>query len=159
MLSKRIICLVALLALLVATAGCQNRYGPKETGGAVIGGIGGAVLGSQIGSGRGQLVATAAGALLGAWLGREIGASLDRADQLTAAQTEQIALERNPDGQPATWRNPNTGASGYTTPVRTYETASGYCREFQTAVVIEGRSETATGTACRQPDGSWRIVS
>lgn len=31
------------------------------------------------------------------------------------------------------------------------------CRDFSTPVVVNGRAERAHGTACLQPDGSWRI--
>lgn len=34
-----------------------------------------------------------------------------------------------------------------------------YCREFTQVVDIGGRAESAYGTACMQPDGSWQIVS
>jgi len=34
-----------------------------------------------------------------------------------------------------------------------------YCREFLQEVVIGGRKEQAYGTACRQPDGSWEVIS
>ena len=34
-----------------------------------------------------------------------------------------------------------------------------YCREFTKVVDIGGRRESAYGTACMQPDGSWQIVS
>jgi hypothetical protein len=33
-----------------------------------------------------------------------------------------------------------------------------YCREFQTTVVIDGQPQSAHGTACQQPDGSWVVV-
>lgn len=33
-----------------------------------------------------------------------------------------------------------------------------YCREFQREVIIDGKPERAYGTACLQPDGSWKIV-
>ena len=33
------------------------------------------------------------------------------------------------------------------------------CREFQQTITVGGRTETAYGTACRQPDGDWKIVS
>ena len=33
-----------------------------------------------------------------------------------------------------------------------------YCREFQTSALIGGRMEPMYGTACQQPDGSWRVV-
>lgn len=142
-------------------AGCQGYdHGVKETGGTILGGVGGALLGSQIGSGSGQIAATAAGTLLGAWLGNEIGRSLDRADRISAERSTYDALETNPDGQRSSWQNPNTGHSGYTKPVRTWQTASGtYCRDYQTSVVIDGQTESATGTACRQEDGTWKIAN
>ena len=152
--------LAGVLAVLAALGGCQNwQYGEKETAGTVIGGVGGAVLGSQVGHGSTRLVATAAGTLLGAWIGNSVGKSLDRADQQYATQTANSALERYPDGQASTWKNPNSGHSGSTTPTRTYQTADGPCREYQTSVVIDGRTQSAYGTACRQPDGSWKVVN
>jgi hypothetical protein len=36
---------------------------------------------------------------------------------------------------------------------------AGPCREFQQRIMIEGRQQLAHGTACRQPDGSWRITN
>ena len=44
-------------------------------------------------------------------------------------------------------------------PVETYQTSSGqYCREYLQTVVIGGQQQQAYGTACRQPDGSWKII-
>jgi hypothetical protein len=34
-----------------------------------------------------------------------------------------------------------------------------YCREFQHQVSVGNRLQSAYGTACRQPDGDWEIVS
>ena len=36
---------------------------------------------------------------------------------------------------------------------------SSYCREIIMDVVIGGVEQTAYGTACRQPDGSWKIAN
>ncbi len=33
------------------------------------------------------------------------------------------------------------------------------CREVQTTVTIGGKPQQAYGTACRQPDGSWRFTN
>ena len=33
-----------------------------------------------------------------------------------------------------------------------------YCREYQTMVMVGGAAQPAYGTACRMPDGMWRIV-
>lgn len=37
--------------------------------------------------------------------------------------------------------------------------SSAYCREYQTTARINGALQKTYGTACRQPDGSWRIVN
>ena len=37
--------------------------------------------------------------------------------------------------------------------------ASGQCREYQTTTVIGGTPQQAVGTACLQPDGTWRIIN
>lgn len=33
------------------------------------------------------------------------------------------------------------------------------CREYTTTVIVGGQEQSAYGTACRQPDGSWKISS
>ena len=144
----------------VSLAACQNMQdNPKQTGGTLIGAGLGALAGSQMGSGKGQLAAVAIGALGGAWLGSEAGKSLDNADRLYAERTAQNALETGKSGQTSTWRNPDSGHAGTITPIRTYQTASNQdCREYETTVTIDGRQERAIGRACRQADGTWKIV-
>ena len=39
------------------------------------------------------------------------------------------------------------------------KTEGGPCREFQETVMIDGKAQRAYGTACRQPDGTWKRVS
>lgn len=113
----------------------------------------------RVGQGKGQLAAVAAGTLLGAFAGSEIGKSLDKADIAYAERTRQRTLESNPSGTTSTWTNPDSGHSGTITPVKTYQQADGnYCREYQTTVTVGGKTEEAYGTACRQPDGTWKIV-
>ncbi|HEY9566684.1 MAG TPA: RT0821/Lpp0805 family surface protein [Thalassobaculum sp.] len=149
---------VAVMA--IGLAACSSDAGPKQTGGAVLGGIGGAVAGAQFGQGTGQLAAVAAGTLLGALVGSEVGSSLDKADRTALAHTTQTTLETAPSGTASTWRNPDSGHYGTVTPTNTYQTVSGqYCREFTQTVNIGGRSEEAYGTACRQPDGTWKVVN
>jgi surface antigen len=76
---------------------------------------------------------------------------------LMAAEAQQKALESAPAGRPVAWTNPDSGHQGTVTPVRTYQSGDTYCREFQSDVVIGGKNEKAYGTACRQPDGSWKV--
>ncbi|MGH7087306.1 MAG: hypothetical protein ACREFQ_00215 [Stellaceae bacterium] len=32
------------------------------------------------------------------------------------------------------------------------------CREYQSTAIIDGRPQQTYGTACLQPDGTWRII-
>ncbi len=155
---KRIASVAFAVLLLAACADYQNR--PKQAGGTVIGAGLGALAGSQIGSGTGQLAAVAIGALAGAYIGGEIGKSLDKADRLYAQQAQQKA-HTAPIGETISWNNPESGNSGTFIPTRDgTNTATGeYCREYQTTVNVGGKAESAYGTACRQPDGSWRIAN
>jgi len=146
-------------ALLLSVGACESTGGPKQTGGTLLGGIGGAALGAQFGSGTGQLAGVAAGTLLGSLLGSNIGQSLDRADLVYADRANQRA-ETAAIGQRIAWSNPQTGNSGTITPTREgADSATGaYCREFQQTVTIGGRTQEAFGTACRQPDGTWKVA-
>ncbi|SDF90571.1 Surface antigen [Limimonas halophila] len=157
---RRILAALALTAMVAA--GCANsgdQPGPKQSIGTIGGAILGGFLGSKVGGGKGQLWATGAGAAVGALIGSEFGKSLDRADRIYAARTTQAALEHTKSGQTSTWSNPDSGNSGKVTPTETFQRADGtYCREFQQTVTVGGETQQAYGTACRQPDGSWKII-
>jgi len=83
---------------------------------------------------------------------------MDDVDRMRAQQAHQQALDT---GQTIRWDNPRNGHYGSVTPLRAgTDTQTGQmCREFQTQIVVGGQTQQAYGTACRQPDGSWRIVS
>ncbi len=146
----------AMIALLTAAcAGQGEKQAFGTLGGAALGGL----IGSQFGSGSGKLAATGAGVLIGALVGSEIGRSMDKVDRMKANQAINTAHQA-PLGETITWDNPNTGNYGTVTPIRDGTSSSGnYCREFQQTVTIGGKTESAYGTACRQPDGSWQIVN
>ena len=41
-----------------------------------------------------------------------------------------------------------------------YRAANGLmCRKYQSTVSVNGKSQNRYGTACLQPDGSWRIAN
>ncbi len=148
-LSKVALTLVVSLSLISCT---------KEDSGTLLGAVGGALLGSAVTNDSG--VGIAVGTLAGAYIGREIGRDLDEADQQKMYQTTQNALETGVSGNAAQWYNPDSGNSGSVTPQPAYNNTDGqYCREYQQTVTIGGEAETAYGTACRQPDGSWKIVN
>ena len=73
-------------------------------------------------------------------------------------EAAQVRATTAPIGETITWRDGN--ASGRVTAIREGTSSAGrYCREFQHEITIGGRKEQSYGTACRQPDGSWEIIS
>ncbi len=147
-------------AAALSLGACVSDQGNKQTLGTLIGAGLGGLAGSQIGSGTGQLAAIGAGVLLGGLLGNQVGKSLDKADIAYAERNAQETLEYQPTGATSSWVNPDSGNSGSITPTKTYESAGGeYCREYQQTVTVGGDEQSAYGTACRQPDGSWKLVN
>jgi len=147
---KRFVVLL-LVGAAIALGGCANQ-GTQEQTGMIVGGALGGLLGSQVGRGHGRIAATIIGTLAGAAIGGSIGRSMDETDRMKTA----AALEDVRTGVPSAWRNPDTGYEYTVTPTRTYESASGPCREYAVDAVIGGKKEKVYGTACRQPDGSWQ---
>jgi len=125
----------------------------REVMGQILGGAAGGAIGSQIGDGTGRLIAVAAGTVIGMIAGREIGRSMDRADELCVDQ----ALEHANTGETIHWQHDDRRYA--VTPRNTYEKPNGqYCREYTTTTSMNDREQSVSGTACRQEDGSWRIV-
>ena len=149
--------LMVLVIAGLALSACNSTRGNKETIGGLSGAVLGGVLGAQLGKGSGQIVGAVLGATAGGFLGGEIGASLDELDRLKSDQAYKSA-QTAPVGQTISWNNPDSGNKGTVTPVRDGTSSDGqYCREFQQTVTIDNKTEEAYGTACRQPDGSWKI--
>ena len=134
--------------------------GPKENTGTLLGALGGAAIGSQFGGDAGGHVAGALiGAGVGALIGNRIGASLDEQDKRLAYEAEMNALERGPSGAPVSWRNPDSGRYGSVVPGPAYADRGRNCRAYTETIYIDGRPQTARGTACRNPDGTWAPIS
>ncbi|MDC0948160.1 hypothetical protein OAS86_02290 [Gammaproteobacteria bacterium] len=126
-----------------------NVFNAKNVGKA-FGGVAGAVGCAELFDGQGSRAGwTAACALLGSEIGQGIGVMM--------TQENQQALETAPTGQTQRWTNPDGIVS--MTPTKTYITNNGPCREFRSEIEIDGQQNIATGTACRQPTGEWRISS
>lgn len=155
---KRIL-LVACVPL--ALAACENadRERIGTIGGAAVGAVAGKAIG---GSGTSGTIGMILGAIGGGYLGGEVGQSLDNRDKNQLSDATQRALDEGTVGRSYDWSNSATGNRGTVTPTSTaYARAEGQtCRDFTTSVTLrEGRSATSSGTACKQPDGSWRVVS
>lgn len=151
----------ALVALsLGACAGDPSTgTGPKENTGTLFGALGGALIGSQIGGGTGErIAATVAGAAIGGMIGNRIGGAMDDEDKQRAYAAQVEALERGRSGAPTAWRNPDSGHYGSIVPGPAYQQNAMTCRQYTHTIYIDGRPQTARGTACRNPDGTWNPV-
>jgi surface antigen len=152
-MSHRKIFIAPLLAL--SMTACQ---GENQQAGTLLGAVGGAIIGGALSDHHNGL-AIALGALAGAWAGGEIGKSMDQNDRAAMQATTQQSLEYSESGVASSWLNPDSGYSGTVTPQPAYQADEGqYCREYQQTVTIGGETVDAYGTACRQPDGSWKVV-
>lgn len=150
---KTILTTIVIFLSCISITACDTMN--NQDVGTLAGGIAGGILGSTIGKGGGQLVAIGAGSLIGAYLGGSVGRSMDRADRMHMVG----ALENNQVGKPAYWRNMNTGVEYEVVPTRNVRVKHHrYCREYRTMAIIDGRKQSMYGTACRQPDGSWKAV-
>ncbi|HVV78393.1 MAG TPA: glycine zipper domain-containing protein [Pseudolabrys sp.] len=159
------LCAMFGVVLIGSLAGCAGdptgEYGPgpKENTGTLLGALGGAVIGSQFGGGAGGHVAGAViGAAAGGLIGNRIGASLDEEDRRRAYAAEVQALEGGAAGAPVGWRSERSGRYGSVVPGPYYVDNGRRCRAFTETIYIDGRPQTARGTACRNPDGTWTPV-
>ncbi|MFZ5609923.1 MAG: RT0821/Lpp0805 family surface protein [Pseudomonadota bacterium] len=145
---------------LLAGALILGLLGGCDMDGRTLGAIGGAAAGAGLGKAAGGgTLGIILGAAAGAWLGGEIGKSLDERDRHAMHTTTQAALDSSPAGTTSRWSNPQSGNSGTVTPQQSFTNAEGAeCREFQQTVSAGGKTETGYATACRQPDGSWKVV-
>lgn len=151
----------AIGCVLTACAGNPDSgTGPQENTGTLLGGVTGALIGSQFGGGAGGQVAGAlVGAGLGALIGNRIGAAMDDQDRHRAYAAQMAALNEGAPGAPVSWRNPNSGRYGTVVPGPAYVDAGRNCRSYTHTLYIDGQPQTAHGTACRNPDGSWTPLS
>ncbi len=143
--------------------GCRD----DAAAGTVVGAVAGGVIGNQFGNGADdRAAATIGGAILGGIAGNAIArgnCDNQRADAYYYNDTYTDAFDEAGYGRRHEWRNPYSGRYGYVTPIRDVDGYSyGYddeCREFEQIVYIDGRPYSDTGIACRDRDGTWRIVS
>ena len=154
---------IAIAAFLVA--GCEATYdmdgypthqarpGVRPAIGAVGGGASGALLCSRVGKGNGKVAMAAVCGIGGALAGLGIGNTMDRTDAL-----QQDRMFRSPPGSQFRYQDQNTGSRGNLLMLQPTTDGGQYCREFQHEGYVGGRMQRMHGTACQQPDGSWKIV-
>ena len=145
------IVLLALVGMGMQLGACGTT---QEQQGEIVGGVIGGVIGAQIGEGSGRDVAIVVGTLAGSMIGRHVGQTMDQNDRIYAGRTLHDART----GETTQWTNPDNGNVYAVTPTRTYESTSGPCREFTLDATVGGEpGQEVYGTACLQPDGSWKL--
>jgi surface antigen len=158
LMSGKVVAVVAFASLAVGLAACANT-GPKEAGGTAAGAVAGGVIGNLVGGSAGnRLAGTVIGATVGGLIGNRVGASLDDEDRRRAYAAQMQALDTGPSGAPVAWRNPDDGRYGNVVPGPAYQANGATCRQYTETIYIDGRPQTARGTACRNPDGTWTAV-
>jgi surface antigen len=129
--------------LLIATTACATE---SQTGTAVGAG-GGALIGGLAGGGTGAIVGAALGGLLGYGVGRT--------QEIENERRVQASLDA---GQPMSWSNPS-GFAYTTQPGPVFYQGPTPCRDFTMYSNRQGTPVQMAGTACREPDGRWRVVA
>ena len=149
MFVKKLVPAAMAVALL---AGCVNTTQEATKGAETVGGT----ISSKYGNASGKVASSGTGPLLGAFIG---GAAIEPSDA-AAAETAAKRAYAAPVGEQVGWTNPATGHQGSQTTTREgYNNAGQYCREFRQTVTTKNKTELAYGTACKQGDGTWKIVA
>lgn len=150
--------------------GAYQQQGSCDDGdvalGTGLGALAGGIIGHQFGKGSGNTAATIGGVILGGIVGNSIAKNgcKDKRHDAYYYNNAYVDSFNDPDeGDQYEWNNPYSNNHGYVTAGDYYENGyednEGPCREFTQQVFIDGEPETATGVACRQSNGTWRIVS
>ncbi len=154
----KLMVLVVIASFAAPSAWADHRA--NSVAGALIGGALGGFLGSKVGKGSGKLAATAAGTVLGAFVGGSLAAPAHAAYPKHArirpyghygaprGRRHGVAAGPYDPPPPITWYPPPRPAP-----------RAPYCREYTRTVYIGEKTANVYGTACWQPDGSWRIAN
>jgi surface antigen len=145
---------IVMLPAVLSACGPNNKQGTGTVVGAVAGGAAGAAIGGR----DNRIPGMAIGAVAGGIIGNQIGRSLDEQDRRIAANAEFQALEYGQAGAVTPWDNPQTQHYGQIVPGKPYQQGSQYCRPYTHTIYVGGQPQTARGTACRNPDGTWQTV-
>ena len=134
------------VACIAALSGCAST-GPGGIGAIATGLTGGA--GGQKGSAA--IIEALGGGLVA-------GIELDARDRRSALQAEYRALEYTPSGQQVVWRSSDT-LYGEVVAATPYRVGSQDCRQYTHKVYSGGQPKIMRGTACRNGDGSWTLLT
>ena len=127
-------------------AGCSTT----NSSGTVVGGFAGQPTKAPVRAGQ-AIIAALGGGLVG-------GAQLSGSERALALQAEYKALEYTPVGQPVMWGNLQ-GRHGEVRAAQPYRVGSQDCRQYTHTIVLGAQPQVVRGTACRNSDGSWMLLT
>lgn len=104
---------------------------------------------------KSAVASTIISAMGGGLVSGSIGSGLSEGDRRMALEAEYRALEYTPAGQAVKWQGSNSSRSGEVVAAQPYRVGSQDCRQYTHTVSVNGQSQSARGTACRNADGSW----
>lgn len=131
--------------------------GQGELYGTLAGAGFGGLIGNQIGHGPGRVATTTAGVFAGGLIGNNIGHSMDQTVR-PFYSTYAAPYYANPGSIAFSSYVPNYVAPPEPPPIYIDADYGSYCREYSQTVRIGDQIQESYGTACLQPDGSWKAV-
>lgn len=108
---------------------------------------------------RGDVRAAIVESLNGGLIGGSIGGGLSQSEKARALEAEYRALEYGPAGQAVSWKGEQASTFGEAVAAQPYRVGSQDCRQYTQTVFRGGQSRMSRGTACRNADGSWTLLS
>jgi surface antigen len=124
--------------------------------GALIGGL----LGNAAGSGGGRTGATVVGVIAGGAVGAALTSNLSCEDRSYAYKTYSDGFSAGRSNATYKWQNPRDDHRGEFRVGTYFNDPAGFrCANYTQSIYVQGRAQRASGKACRQPDGTWAIVS
>ena len=135
------------LCMLAATSGCLSTAGIAPT-----------ALAPTPGPAAPQVLLAA---LDGGLVGRAGDVPLSGADRVTALQSEYRALEYAAPGNLVTWQAQTGAVTGEVIASQPYRVGSQDCRQYTHTLStgVGGEPTVLRGAACRNPDGSWTLLT
>ena len=155
----------ALSVGLIATSAAPSRAGDLDP---LFGGLIGGGMGAGIGYAAGESRGAAIGGILGLGLGALIAAAAD--NDRHHVRHVAYAPPRPPVYMPPPAYAPPPAYpapydQSYQAPYQPspygapWQYSQAYCRQYSGSLNIDGRSQPSYGTACLQPDGTWRVIN
>jgi len=154
---KAFLMTLTLLAVFVAGFSMPAEAGNSEFVGTLLGAGAGGYLGNQFGHGAGNVAATTAGVFVGGAVGNQIGHAADRTSQPAPVYYNSYNSYQPAPLYYAPAYVPNYVAPPDIPPTYIDGASQNYCREYSELVRVGNQLRESYGTACLEPDGTWRV--